>query len=287
MLTKKFFLFFMLITFIYLPFLQAKYFVQSTLDQYDYTEQMGRIDSLYINEFMADNVTTIPDEFGEYDDWVEIYNSNPGTVNMYGLFLTDNPAIPDKWQFPDVDILAYSFLLVWADDDEEQGALHTNFKLSADGEFIGLYEIDGITPIDTLSFGPQNQDISFGRYPDGINNWVFMINPTPEASNIFTSADENNISQVCFNLIGNYPNPFNPETTISYQLPEDSEVELIIYNIKGQKVKTLINEILPAGEHSVIWNGRDSYGNRVGSGIYFYKLKASERSKVKKMLLFK
>ena len=89
-----------------------------------------------------------------------------------------------------------------------------------------------------------------------------------------------------FNLT-NYPNPFNPETTISYQLPEDSEVEFIIYNIKGQKVKTLVNELLPAGEHSIIWNGRDSNDKLVSSGIYFYKLKAGDYQKVKKMVLVK
>ena len=87
--------------------------------------------------------------------------------------------------------------------------------------------------------------------------------------------------------LSNYPNPFNPETTISYQLPEDSEVELIIYNIKGQLVKTLVNELLPAGEHSAIWNGRDTNDKRVGSGIYFYKLEAGDYHKVKKMILLK
>ena len=90
-----------------------------------------------------------------------------------------------------------------------------------------------------------------------------------------------------FKLYRNYPNPFNPTTTISYQLPEDSEVELKIYNIKGQKIKNLVNELLPAGAHSIIWNGRDSNGNRVGSGIYFYKLKVGDFQKVRKMMLVK
>ncbi len=85
----------------------------------------------------------------------------------------------------------------------------------------------------------------------------------------------------------NFPNPFNPETTINYQLTQNNEVELIIYNIRGQKVKTLVHEVLPAGEYSAIWDGKDSNGNRVGSGIYFYKLKAGDFQKVKKMILLK
>ena len=86
----------------------------------------------------------------------------------------------------------------------------------------------------------------------------------------------------------NYPNPFNPETTISFSVTQTSSfVTLEIYNIKGQKVKTLVNEVLPAGEHSIIWNGKDSNGNRVGSGIYFYKLKTGDFQKVRKMILLK
>ncbi|MCK4653419.1 MAG: T9SS type A sorting domain-containing protein, partial [Candidatus Cloacimonetes bacterium] len=85
----------------------------------------------------------------------------------------------------------------------------------------------------------------------------------------------------------NYPNPFNPETTISYELSENGKVNLSIYNIKGQKVNTLVNEVLPAGEHSAIWNGNDSNGNRVGSGIYFYKLRAGDYREVRKMVLLK
>jgi hypothetical protein len=247
-----------------------------------------RTTGLFINEFMADNETTICDEFGEYDDWVEIYNSNPEAINMEGLSLTDDSTIPDQWQFPNIEIPANGFLLVWADDDPEQGALHTNFRLSADGEFIGLYEIDGIVPLDTLSFDPQEQDISFGRYPDGADNWIFMNNPSPGASNIFTSADENNVSQVYFNLIGNYPNPFNPSTTISFSVTQSSSfVTLSVYNLRGQKVKTLVNKVLSAGEHSTIWNGRDSNDDRVSSGIYFYKLKAGDFQKVRKMVLLK
>jgi tetratricopeptide (TPR) repeat protein len=87
--------------------------------------------------------------------------------------------------------------------------------------------------------------------------------------------------------VNNYPNPFNPETVISFALPADSQVSLIIYNIKGQKVRSLINENYKRGHHKVVWNGRDENGSSVASGIYFYRIQTSENSAVKKMLLLK
>jgi hypothetical protein len=89
-----------------------------------------------------------------------------------------------------------------------------------------------------------------------------------------------------FNL-SNFPNPFNPETTISFSIPQDSKVDLSIFNIKGQKKTTLIQEHLPKGKHEVVWSGRDQHNNQVSSGIYFYKLKVSNQESVKRMLLLK
>jgi len=85
----------------------------------------------------------------------------------------------------------------------------------------------------------------------------------------------------------NYPNPFNPSTTINYSLIENSKVSLNIYNIKGQKVKQLVRDQRTAGQHSVIWNGRDDNGKSVSSGIYFYKLITDNFEKTKKMILMK
>jgi len=86
----------------------------------------------------------------------------------------------------------------------------------------------------------------------------------------------------------NYPNPFNPETTISFNLPKTSEIQLEIYNIKGQKVKTLINDSLYPGNHSITWNGKDAAGKIVGSGLYLYKLKIGDKPElVKKCMLLK
>lgn len=88
-------------------------------------------------------------------------------------------------------------------------------------------------------------------------------------------------------LSGNYPNPFNPETTISFNIANQTNVELSVYNLKGQKVKVLINYELSKGDHKVVWDGRNSLGHKVSSGIYFYRLKTPKFDSVKKMLLMK
>jgi len=98
----------------------------------------------------------------------------------------------------------------------------------------------------------------------------------------------NELPAVKTKLYGNYPNPFNPTTTISFFTAENAEkVEIVIYNLKGQKVKTLVDKILPVGKHSIVWNGTDESGKNVVSGIYFYQFKTGKFSKTKKMLLLK
>ena len=96
-----------------------------------------------------------------------------------------------------------------------------------------------------------------------------------------------NVIEFAPKLFGNYPNPFNPSTTISYQLSTNSDVTLTIYNIKGQKVKTLVNKTLPAGRYSVVWNGKDNNNKQTSSGIYFYKLSVENHQQNRKMLLLK
>lgn len=87
--------------------------------------------------------------------------------------------------------------------------------------------------------------------------------------------------------ITNYPNPFNPGTTISFQMKAEANVKMDIYNIKGQKVITLLNEIKPAGVNSVVWNGTDETGLQVGSGVYFCKVEHSGKQLFHKMILMK
>ncbi len=85
----------------------------------------------------------------------------------------------------------------------------------------------------------------------------------------------------------NVPNPFNPSTTIDYRLPEAGEVRLVIYNLLGQRVRTLVRESMDAGFHSVIWDGMDEFGKQVASGIYIYRLSATNFTQVRRMMLLK
>lgn len=142
---------------------------------------------LSINEIMASNSTVIADNEGEFDDWIEIYNAGNVSVNLAGLYLSDDPDDLTKWQIPSTSsaqttINANGYLIIWLDNDSEQGAHHVDFKLSAGGEHIALVDTDGTTVLDSISFGEQTTDISLGRKTDGIGSFAFL-NPTPNAMN--------------------------------------------------------------------------------------------------------
>ncbi len=138
--------------------------------------------TIFINEFMASNSTIIKDNFGEYEDWVEIYNSGDATFSLKDHYLTDDILNTTKWKFPDVQLSGKSFLIIWCDGDTAQGSTHTSFKLSASGEDIAIFNSAG-TVIDSIKFSPQKTDTSYGRFPDASANWKFMHQPTPGSSN--------------------------------------------------------------------------------------------------------
>ena len=159
------------------------------LDRYPSTVeiQWGATDDrrLHLNEFMAANHATLRDEAGQYDDWVEIYNAGAESVNLDGLYLTDDLSRPTRWALPPVTLAPGAFLVVWCDDDPDQGPLHATFKLNADGEQIGLFESGdvGAAMLDQRVFGPQRADISEARDPDGGPIWRPATAPTPGTSN--------------------------------------------------------------------------------------------------------
>jgi spore coat protein CotH len=144
------------------------------------------VPNIVINEFMASNSTTIADENGDHDDWIELYNAGVDPVDMGGRYLTDSLANRTKFRFPaGIVIPSGGYLIVWADDEPAQGPLHAPYKLSASGEQIGLFDRDdnGQEPIDTTAFGAMGTDISIGRPCDGEGSFVVQPHPTPGAAN--------------------------------------------------------------------------------------------------------
>ena len=128
--------------------------------------------------------------------------------------------------------------------------------------------------------GDGDMDVLSASYSDNKIAWYENLQ--------ITGINEGNNLILMFNDLSNYPNPFNPTTTINYSLKENSKVSLNIYNIKGQKVKQLVSDHLPSGQHSVVWDGNDDNGSQVSSGIYFYKLNVNGKTEpVKKCLLLK
>jgi len=153
----------------------------------------GRLNSkpssaIRINEFMADNETTIAAPDGNYSDWIEIYNPLNIAVDIAGLYFTDDPDEKDKHQVPlgnsDSTLMPpNSYLLLWGDGDPEEGIYHLDFKLSGDGEFVGIYNQDAESVIDTITFGEQTDDVSYGRFPDGTGSFMFFEQATPKMPN--------------------------------------------------------------------------------------------------------
>ncbi len=146
--------------------------------------------TLFINEILASNETTNVDEYGEADDWIEIYNAGTEAVDIGGMYITDDLSTPQFYQIPmghaaATTIAPGGYLLLWADKDLDQGPLHINFKLSADGESVGLYlpEDEGGSLVDAINFGEQTVDVSFGRNSDGSSEWRTFQTPTPMSSN--------------------------------------------------------------------------------------------------------
>lgn len=146
-------------------------------------------------------------------------------------------------------------------------------------EFVKYY--GDRSPLQTLSeyvvFNPQSGQNELGKIELSQDPNYYFVS--------FREDDANDIPPA-FNIV-NFPNPFNPSTTINYSIPNDTNVKLCIFNVKGQKVTTLVKEAQTAGSHNAVWNGTDNHGKKVSSGIYFYKIVTEENTEMKKMLLLK
>ena len=153
----------------------------------------ARAQALMISEFMASNESTHYDGDGQPSDWIELHNFGDVPVNLVGWYLTDRADAPTKWKFPDVGLPAGGYLVVYASnqtrDDyvDRGGRLHTNFSLSASGEYLGLIKSDGVTVAHAFApvFPPQVRGISYGAAADRTTLGFFKV-PSPGAGNPVT-----------------------------------------------------------------------------------------------------
>jgi hypothetical protein len=159
--------------------------------------------NVVINEFMALNDSTLKNKLGKYEDWVELHNTNSFSVSLKGWYLTDDAGNLKKWKFPTnaTTIAGNGFLLVWADDKSysvTNNELHTNFKLSGDGEYLALVKPDGATVVSAYAptFPQQYADMSYGIGANGEPRYFAV--PTPGKTNAFASAS-NEVADTKFN----------------------------------------------------------------------------------------
>ncbi len=151
-----------------------------------------------------------------------------------------------------------------------------------DEEIISIFNIEDTTYID--------YDLNNGEYEYFVTA-VYDGGESAPTNTEIVIIDVDKVEEISLpeftHLSGNFPNPFNPRTTISYALKENSNVILEILNIRGQKVRTLLDKNIIAGFHNIIWNGKDDNNRHVSSGIYFYRLRTDDYDKVRKMIFLR
>lgn len=200
--------------------------VRAAYEFYTLTPKKG----LVINELAADNETIVTDEAGDYEDWIELYNNTDENIDLEDFHLSDNAGNPEKWTFPAVSIAPGDYLILWADGDSlADGGLHTNFKLSAGGEVLTLSDAGGQL-IDQVDFPEQYDDITFGRYENGIGLFDYL-NPTFNAENSAPVGLEEEDETIA--LIA-YPNP--AKNILTVDLGAEHSTWLRLYAINGRLV---------------------------------------------------
>lgn len=208
------------------------------------------IEDIFINEVMASNNAIYPDEKGEFEDWIELYNAGEETVDLGGLLLSDTLPALQPWIFPLdrpelTSIQPREFIVVYADNDTEQGPLHADFKLGKTGEEVALLQKIGLDTllIDRLVFVSQTRNISFGRYPDGGPVFEYMTEATPSGPNKFSLLGVKEVvgKTASHQDISVYPIPTDGLLYIGFpdELADSNlKVDIKIYSITGRLISS-------------------------------------------------
>ncbi len=229
------------------------------------------VGDLVINEFMASNDATMADQDEEYDDWIELYNNGTDAIELGGYFLSDDSEDLGQWSFPEgTTIEPNGYLMIWADNDEDQEGLHANFKLSASAESVLLADPDSLI-LDEVAYIDQTTDISYGRFPNGVGEFQKM-NPTFGAENDGTTSTAEAI--IAASSISVYPNPAENMVILYSELGLD---RVDIYDLTGKKI---LNQ-------SISLNSTSIDISKINNGIYIIKTFAKGEEVAMKKLFVK
>ena len=179
------------------------------------------VGDIVINELMASNTSTIQDTNNEFDDWIELYNTSNNSISLSGLYLSDEWFNLAKWSFPDIIVLPNNYVVLWADSDESQSGIHASFKLASEGEQLFLSDASGLI-LDSVTFTNQLEDISFGRFQNGIGDFE-LLSPTFNATNnTATIIPVNN--QLVLKI---YPNPVDEMLFVNIESQGETTVQIV------------------------------------------------------------
>ncbi len=240
---------------------------------------------LYINEFMASNDAALPGPQDDYPDWIEIYNAGDEDVMLGGYYMADDLTDPEAmYQIPDtypdsVTVAAGGFIIFYANKETDWSVLNLAFKLSGSGEQVGLWDPNQ-NVLDSLTYGAQIADTSYGRFPDGSDTWYMMPDFSPGEPNRYVDAVEENPMNA--SLRQNYPNPFNEFTNIEFTLDDADHVTVTVYTISGTVVTVLADKYFSNGKHVIRWKA-----SGLPDGYYFYSIQTSTGTVVKKASVIK
>ena len=196
------------------------------------------VNAQVINEFQASNSETIADQDGDFEDWIEIYNETSSAINLAGYGLSDDYDRPFRWVFPNIILQPGQFILVWASGKDRAvsgSQLHTNFRISSSGEELLITAPDG-TRVDEIPPLNLPTDISYGRQPDGSDQFQYFTEPTPGSTNNTSGYDGIAQTPQFSHPGGLYSNPFDlsieagEHTQIRYttdsSLPEENSGDI-------------------------------------------------------------
>jgi hypothetical protein len=232
---------------------------------------------LVINEIMGYNKTTHCDEYNEYEDWIELYNTTDTPIDIGGLFITDSLQDPECFRMSSVcpdstTVEAGGYILLWADKSEEQGILHLGFKISKTGEAIGIFDPGG-NLIDSVSYPFISPNTSFGRMTDGADTWAIFRDPTPLSANVYTT---NVLAMKPGSGLNIYPNPVGEVAVLELSLDAPASLIIEIIDSKGMLCSQFEEVHDGRGKQTFRWTAEHSSGNMLENGLYICRVRTAD-----------